>query len=218
MNAIVRPSGDQRGLLSPRCPLVIWIVPLPSTFARQMWPVRRPARQSAADSTYSSWRPSGERRGSLRLGTSRRAISFLGGGPGGGRVLAGGGGAPRRRARGDRLWGAVAALSKRCRAAGHQPRGVAVVAGSDIEPERIGNPHIRAHASEGKLFRTVLEDGARRAGLPCLTVLERDLFTQAAEALGRPTPDLKRAVTELGRGRDRGWRAEEKAATLAAWL
>ncbi len=114
--------------------------------------------------------------------------------------------------------GAVAALIKRYRGAGHQLRGVAVVAGSDIEPERIGNPHIRAHASEGKLFRTVLEDGARRAGLPCLTVLERDLFTQAAEALGRPTPDLKRAVTELGRGRDRGWRAEEKAATLAAWL
>jgi len=118
----------------------------------------------------------------------------------------------------------LADLIKRYRAAGHRLRGVAVVAGSDIEPDRIANPHIRAHAQEGKLFRTVLEDGARRAGLPCLTVLERDLFAQAAQALGRPAPDLKRAVTALGRGgrggrgRDGGWRAEEKAATLAAWL
>ena len=114
----------------------------------------------------------------------------------------------------------VADLIKRYRAAGHRLRGVAVVAGSDIEPERIANPHIRAHAQEGKLFRTVLEDGARRAGLRCLTLLERDLFTQAAEALGRPAPDLQRAVTALGGGRGRAgrWRAEEKAATLAAWL
>jgi len=112
----------------------------------------------------------------------------------------------------------VARLIKKYRDAGCEMRGVGVVAGSDIEPERIANPHIRAHASEGKLFRTVLEDGARRAGLPCLTVLERDLFAQAAAALGRPTPDLKRAVTALGHGRDGGWRAEEKAATLAAWL
>jgi len=112
----------------------------------------------------------------------------------------------------------VADLIKRYQAAGHRLRGVAVVAGSDIEPDRIGNPHIRAHASEGKLFRTVLEDGARRAGLPCLTVRERDLFTQAADALGRPATDLKRVVTVLGRGRVGGWRAEEKAATLAAWL
>ncbi len=114
----------------------------------------------------------------------------------------------------------VADLIKRYRTAGHRLRGVAVVAGSDIEPERIGNPHIRAHAAEGKLFRTVLEDGARRAALPCLTVLERDLFAQAVEALGRPAPDLKRVVTSLGRGRvgRGGWRAEQKAATLAAWL
>src|SRR5947209_9844840 len=94
----------------------------------------------------------------------------------------------------------VADLIKRYRAAGHRLRGVAVVAGSDIEPERIANPHIRAHAQEGKLFRTVLEDGARRAGLRCVTLLERDLFTQAAEALGRPAPDLQRAVTALGGG------------------
>src|SRR3989442_14952950 len=114
----------------------------------------------------------------------------------------------------------VADLIKRYRAAGHRLRGVAVVAGSDIEPERIANPHIRAHAQEGKLFRTVLEDGARRAGLRCGTLLERDLFTQAAEALGRPAPDLQRAVTALGGGRGRAgrWRAGGKAARRAAGL
>src|SRR5207245_3441229 len=85
----------------------------------------------------------------------------------------------------------LADLIKRYRAAGHRLRGVAVVAGSDIDPDRIGNPHIRAHAQEGKLFRTVLEDGARRAGLRCLTLLERDLFNQAAAALGRTAPGWK---------------------------
>jgi hypothetical protein len=31
-----------------------------------------------------------------------------------------------------------------------------LIVGSLIEPEKVGNPHIRAHASEGQLFRTVL--------------------------------------------------------------
>src|SRR3989442_12374 len=80
---MTRPSGDQRGLLSPRCPLVIWREPPPATLARQMWPTRRPAFQSAVESTYNSWRPSGESRGSPRLGTSSRSMSFMGRGPNG---------------------------------------------------------------------------------------------------------------------------------------
>src|SRR5476651_107127 len=39
----------------------------------------------------------------------------------------------------------------RCRRAG-------LVVGSVIDPRTVGNPHIRAHASEGQLFRTVLAD------------------------------------------------------------
>jgi hypothetical protein len=112
----------------------------------------------------------------------------------------------------------LAALIAEYRAAGHRPRGVAVVAGSGGDPARIANPHIRAHASEGKLFRTVIEDGAREARLPCGLVVERALYETAAKALGRSVLDLKRAVTALGDSLEGSWRAEHKAAALAAWM
>lgn len=112
----------------------------------------------------------------------------------------------------------LAALITEYRAAGHRPRGVGVVAGSDGDPTRIANPHIRAHASEGKLFRTVIEAGARQARLSCLLVVERALYATAAAALRRPVPELKRAVTALGDPLEGSWRAEHKAAALVAWL
>ena len=63
---------------------------------------------------------------------------------------------------------------------GRSVRGVGLVVGSVIDPATIGNDHIRAHALEGRLFRTALEDAARAAGLPCATVVERALYRTAA--------------------------------------
>src|SRR5207249_130630 len=40
----------------------------------------------------------------------------------------------------------VAQLVRSCRANGRRIRGVGIVVGSDIDPQRIANPHIRAHA------------------------------------------------------------------------
>src|SRR5438445_13474336 len=42
--------------------------------------------------------------------------------------------------------------------AGNSCRGAALVVGSVIDPQQVHNPHIRAHAQEGRLFRTVVED------------------------------------------------------------
>ena len=103
-------------------------------------------------------------------------------------------------------------------AAGHAPRGGAVVAGSEIDPAKIANLHMRAHALEGRLYRNVVEDGLAAAGLGCELLLERDLYARAAERLGLRENALKKTVTELGRGVTGGWRAENKAAALAAWL
>lgn len=50
-------------------------------------------------------------------------------------------------------------------AAGHKVRRAGLVVGSQINPESIANPHIRAHALEGQLFRTVLQDALRAHGL-----------------------------------------------------
>jgi len=97
-------------------------------------------------------------------------------------------------------------------------RSAALVVGSVIEPASITNPHIRAHALEGQLFRTVLEKALASNGLPCSVVVERSAYAKAASVLGRAENDLKRAVVSLGRSRSGPWRAEEKLAALAAWI
>jgi hypothetical protein len=109
-------------------------------------------------------------------------------------------------------------LLRDCRAAGHAVRRMTLVVGSDIDPGTIGNDHIRAHALEGRLFRTALEQAARARHLACSVVVERTVYAKAAVALQRSPEQLRRAVTELGRPVMGPWRADEKAATLAAWL
>jgi len=101
---------------------------------------------------------------------------------------------------------------------GHHLRGVGVVVGSLIDPASLGNSHVRIHALEGQLFRRVIEDGAERSGLKYSVWRERDLYGVAARSLHRPEPKLRTALAALGRAVDGSWRAEHKAATLAAWL
>src|SRR6266568_1957177 len=112
----------------------------------------------------------------------------------------------------------VAALIADYRAAGCVVRRVALVVGSQIDPARIANDHIRAHALEGRLFRTALDKAVRARRLPCSVVLERAVYAKAASALKRSQGQLKHTVTELGRALDGPWRADEKTATLAAWM
>src|SRR5438309_1568044 len=112
----------------------------------------------------------------------------------------------------------VAQLVRTCRANGRRIRGVGIVVGSDIDPQRIANPHIRAHASEGRLFRTVIERAAKRHALRTVTTVERDMMPLAAIALGQSEGALRRAVTELGGPASGPWRAEQKMAALAAWM
>ena len=112
----------------------------------------------------------------------------------------------------------LGALLKEYRRQGRPVRRVALVVGSLIDPARIGNDHIRAHALEGQLFRTALERAARAARLPCTTRVERSLYDTAATRLKRSREALRRAVTDLGDALGGPWRADEKAATLAAWL
>jgi len=104
------------------------------------------------------------------------------------------------------------------RKGGHTVRAVGLVVGSMIEPARITNPHIRAHALEGRLFRTVLEAAVCSCRLSCSVVVERDLYARAADVLGRSQDELKRLVTNVGRPPGGPWRADEKTACLAAWL
>ena len=112
----------------------------------------------------------------------------------------------------------VRQLLQAYRRAGHPARRVGLVVGSVIDPARIANDHIRAHALEGRLFRTVLERAVRSFRLPCAVMVERGAYATAADRFKRRENDVKRAVTELGRAIAGPWRADEKTAALAAWM
>ena len=81
--------------------------------------------------------------------------------------------------------------------------GVGVVVGSLIDPSTIGNEHIRIHAMEGQVFRTVATSALDQCGIPCTVWRERDLPARA------PTFILPAGGP---------WRREQKVAALAAWL
>jgi len=98
-----------------------------------------------------------------------------------------------------------------CRAAG-------LVVGSVIDPAGVGNLHIRAHANEGRLFRTTLEEALRAKGVACVVVVEKKLAVEAAKTLRRSAADIKGTVVEFGRALGGPWRAEEKTAATAAWM
>ncbi len=112
----------------------------------------------------------------------------------------------------------VKELIEQFRASAGRLRGAALVVGSTIEPADIANPHIRAHAHEGKLFRTVLESALRECGLRSHTIRERDAFAQAAVALECTEKQLKQNLTAIGKPLGSPWAGDQKLAAVAAWM
>jgi hypothetical protein len=102
---------------------------------------------------------------------------------------------------------------------GFQIKRATLVVGSQIDPATIANPHIRAHALEGRLFRTVVEETLRDQGIRTDVLVERDAYARVASRLKQSTDDVRRAIQNLGRwmpANGRPWRAEQKLAALAA--
>lgn len=93
----------------------------------------------------------------------------------------------------------------------------ALVVGSVIDPESIANPHIRAHALEGRLFRAVLENALRSRGIQCAIFTERDVYPTASNLLGQSPIQIRKTIAELRRSVNGPWRADQKVAALAAW-
>ena len=93
-----------------------------------------------------------------------------------------------------------------------------LVVGSTIDPETIKNDHIRAHAEEGRLFRKVIEDGLKASRLRTSVNPEKELFARGAKMLRIPESRIRTKLTELGKTVPGSWRAEEKSASLAAWM
>jgi hypothetical protein len=93
-----------------------------------------------------------------------------------------------------------------------------LVVGSQLDPATIGNPHIRAHALEGRLFRSTLEQSLKMHGIRTVILLERDAYAAAAVQLKESLNDVRQTIQELGRSAKAPWRAEQKLAALAAWV
>jgi hypothetical protein len=93
-----------------------------------------------------------------------------------------------------------------------------IVIGSEINPELVANPHIRAHALEGQLFRTALESALRAHRVRTFFLLERAAYREAASELKASVSNVQAVISKLGRSVERPWRVEQKLAALAAWI
>ena len=102
--------------------------------------------------------------------------------------------------------------------AGRRFDGAGIVVGSLIDPAQIANDHIRIHALEGQLFRGIVKKATDRRHMPSAVWRERDLYGFAAGELKRSESDVRRVVAAFGRSTEGPWRAEHKAAAVAAWL
>ena len=97
-------------------------------------------------------------------------------------------------------------------------RRAALVVGSQIDPDSIANPHIRAHAFEGRLFRSVLEECLRAHRIRANILIERHAYAHAVEELKQTNQNVRRKIQDFGRETETPWRAEQKLAAVAAWL
>jgi len=78
--------------------------------------------------------------------------------------------------------------------------------------------HAMVHAAEGELYRAAIARAAKNLSWRCVRVPERDLYKLAAKHLRISEPKLKLRITEMGRTLGSPWSADEKCATLVAWL
>ena len=113
---------------------------------------------------------------------------------------------------------AIREILLECRSRGLEVTGLGVVGSPDRDLEAIGNPHIRAHAAEGILFRRALEVAAERNGLGQIREAESGLEARAASELGLPLSTVKARLAEFGTTLGRPWRVDERTAAAAAWL
>jgi hypothetical protein len=107
--------------------------------------------------------------------------------------------------------------------AGYRQKGYAIgraalVVGSQLDPASIANPHIRAHAFEGQLFRSVLEEALQTCRISTEILIERNAYAQDATKLKESNENVRGVIQNFGQATKGPWRAEQKLAALAAWL
>jgi hypothetical protein len=113
---------------------------------------------------------------------------------------------------------AIAELIEHYQASGHRIVGAGIVVGSTVDPQTIKGDHIRAHAEEGRLFRVVIEKALKLSRLKSSVTREKDSLGEGSKMLGISERRLRTELAKMGKAVEGSWRAEEKAATLAALM
>jgi hypothetical protein len=78
--------------------------------------------------------------------------------------------------------------------------------------------HALIHTADGDHFRDALAAAAGTCGLAVSRVRERDLLEMAASVLRRPAAQVQATVQAMGKPLGPPWTADQKQATLLAWL
>ena len=116
---------------------------------------------------------------------------------------------------------AVRALADAVNGMGQQIRccGIVLASGRALPSlEATLRSHAMVHTAEGELYRAAIARAAKNLSWRCVRVPERDLYKLASKRLRIPEPKLKLRITEMGRAVGSPWSADEKCATLIAWL
>jgi hypothetical protein len=116
---------------------------------------------------------------------------------------------------------AVRALADAVNGMGQQIRCCGIVLASGRALPSLGatlRSHAMVHTAEGELYRAAIARAAKNLSWRCVRVPERDLYKLASKRLRIPEPKLKLRITEMGRAVGSPWSADEKCATLIAWL
>jgi hypothetical protein len=97
--------------------------------------------------------------------------------------------------------------------------GIVVASGRPLPSlETTLRSHPMVHTAEGELYRAAIAHAAKRCGWTCLRIPERELYQRGSAELRIPEAKLKNRVVEMGESVGSPWSADEKCATLIAWL
>lgn len=86
------------------------------------------------------------------------------------------------------------------------------------ELETILKAHPMVHAAEGELYRRVFAEAAASVGPAPLRVPAPELARRVGQAVGLTPAKVTARLAAMGKASGRPWAADQKEATLAAWL
>jgi len=97
--------------------------------------------------------------------------------------------------------------------------GILLASGRSLPPlEKILASHPLIHTAEGEFFRDAVREACREMGIAVTGVREREVFDLAAQKFRFSAAKIKRQMEDLRRSAGRPWTADQKNASLAAFL